>query len=293
MVGKINMNPHHITIGFGTGHLSTAWFTPDNGNPGAFPCLILCHGAFDRKENFFGLAQFIASQGIAAVAVDMPGHGESDGPRSHLDMSEWVKAIQAVIDNLNANQSIDPDRIGAFGFSTGGTAVLEAALVEPRIKVLITLDATVRNYLNIWETMVFKSLIGLARVKKKLTGTDWRPNMLSVLKSATVAFDPAVNAQIINDPSLVEAYSAMPLPGAAACAFVDTITRVHRIKIPTLVMHGLEDEVDPPETAQRLFDCLDCKKSLELIPESGHSGHLDIQKTTVMTLTNNWIQKYL
>lgn len=287
------MEPQHTTIDFNNGDLSVALFTPDNKNPAAVPCLIMCHGAFDRKESLFEFAGFLCDQNIAAVAVDMPGHGKSDGPRSHLDMDQWVSAIQAVIDFIGPYPEIDANRLGAFGFSSGGTAVLEAALAEPRIKALITLDATVRNYLNLWETLFFRSLVTIARLKKKLTGTELRLNMLSVLKSATVAFDPELNEQIINDPSLVEAYSALPLPGAAACAFVDTINRVHRITVPTLVIHGKEDKVDPPETARRLFEALAGQKSLELIPESGHSGHLDTQKAKVMELSSDWAKKYL
>jgi alpha-beta hydrolase superfamily lysophospholipase len=287
------MTPKHITIDFSGERLTAALFPSDAGHPGPAPCLILCHGAFEKKENFFEFAEFLAEKGFAAIALDMPGHGESGGPRAHLDMGQWVKAIQAVIDYLPTQKSIDAERIGAFGFSSGGTAVLEAALVEPRIKTLITLDATVRNYLNLWETLFFKFLVNASRVKKRLTGTDWRFNLLWVLKSANVAFDPAVNQQIISDPSLIEAYAAFPLPGAAACALVDTLNRVHEIQVPTLVMHGTEDQVDPPETARLLFDALTCEKILELIPESGHSGHLDTQKTAVMNHTSKWAQKYL
>lgn len=287
------MTPKPITIDFRGESLKAALFPADGSNPTPAPCLILCHGAFEKKENFFEFAEFLSSQGIAAMAVDMPGHGESGGPRAHLNINQWVKAIQTAIDYLCAQESIDAERIGAFGFSSGGTAVLEAALVEPRIKVLVTLDATVRNYLNIWETLFFKFLVSASRVKKRLTGTDWRFNILWVLKSATVAFDPAVNRQIINDPSLIEAYSAFPLPGAASCAFVDTLDRVCGIQIPTLVIHGKEDKVDPPETARLLFDALPGEKALELIPESGHSGHLDTQKTAIMAHTSQWAQTYL
>lgn len=287
------MTPKHITIDVSGELLKAVLFPADAGHPAPAPCLILCHGAFEKKENFFEFAEFLVEKGVAAIALDMPGHGESGGPRAHLDMDQWVKAIQAVIDYLATQKSIDAERIGAFGFSSGGTAVLEAALVEPRIKALVTLDATVRNYLNIWETVFFKSLVGAGRVKKKLTGKDWRLNLLWVLKSANVACDPAVNQQIINDPSFIEAYAAFPLPGAAACAFVDTLNRVHEIQVPTLVMHGTEDQVDPPETARLLFDALTCEKSLELIPESGHSGHLDTQKIAIMNHTSDWAQKYL
>ncbi len=287
------MTPQNITIDLSGETLAAALFFPAGGHSAPAPCLIFCHGAFEKKENFFEFAEFLSGSGIAAITMDMPGHGESGGPRSYLDMDQWVRTITAAIDYLSTQKSIDAERIGAFGFSSGGTAVLEATLAEPRIKAIVTLDATVRNYLNIWETLFFKFLLGASRVKKRLTGTDWRFNMLWVLKSATVAYDPAVNRQIINDPALIEAYSAFPLPGAASCAFVDTLTRVHGIQIPTLVMHGKEDKVDPPETARLLFDALTCEKSLELIPESGHSGHLDTQKTAIMAHTSQWAQTYL
>jgi hypothetical protein len=36
-----------------------------------------------------------------------------------------------------------------------------------------------------------------------------------------------------------------------------------------------------------------CEKAIELIPESGHCGHLDVQKKTIMQLTANWALTHL
>jgi len=271
--------------------LAASLFLPDGDGP--FPCLILCHGAFEYKENFYEMADGLRQPGIAAIVPDMPGHGQSFGERFHIDMDLWVTAIRSTVIFLERQPAIDSRRIGAFGFSSGGTSVLEAALVEPRIKALVTLDATVRNYLNLWDTIGFKALTLAGQIKKKLTGKDLRLNILHILKTAHVASDPLVNQRVLSDPQTIAAYSAFPLPGAAPCAFVNTITRIHNISVPTLVIHGQEDQVDSPETAQLLHDALTCEKALEFISPSGHCGHLDTQKHKVLQLTADWALRFL
>ncbi|WP_250657558.1 dienelactone hydrolase family protein [Alkalimarinus coralli] len=113
-----------------------------------FPAVILCHAAIDYKEYFFDFARFLAKSVYAALAIDMHGHGESGGEKYHVKMAEWVPDIKAAIEALCSHDDINSSRIDAFGFSSGGTAVLEAAAQKFRIKALVTLDATVRNVIN-------------------------------------------------------------------------------------------------------------------------------------------------
>src|ERR1051325_10075847 len=118
-------------------------FLPDSSQPA--PAVIVCHGAGEFKENYFEMCELLAERGIASLAIDMHGHGESAGNRFCVEMREWVPDIQAALDFLEKHPAIDGDRIGAFGLSSGGTAILEAALVDRRLKALVALDATVRN----------------------------------------------------------------------------------------------------------------------------------------------------
>ena len=74
---------------------------------------------------------------------------------------------------------------------------------------------------------------------------------------------------------------------------VDTIKRTHEITAPTLVLHGAEDKIDPPETAQLLFDTLACAKQIRIIPGNGHVGHMDRNKEEVMSLTAEWAVTHL
>lgn len=289
-----NSSPsRQVSIRSGQDTVSGVLFSPARSHPGGYPCIIVCHGAFESKENFFDFCGHLSQNDICSVVMDMPGHGESSGEKFHINIDQWVCAIRATIDFLSTAPEIDPGRIGIFGFSSGGTAAVEAALVDPRIKILITLDATVRNYLGFKDTLVFKAINFFGKLKKTITGSGIRLDLTYLLKTVSAAFDPAVNEIIISDPKIRAAYASFPFPGAAQCAFVDTIRRVHRIQIPTLIIHGKEDRVDPPQTAQLFFERLKCIKDLKLIDHSGHCGYLDSQKDQIMDLTVGWAKTYL
>src|SRR5437667_6021771 len=99
--------------------LAGVLFLPETS--GAAPALILCHGAGEFKENYFELCEFLAERGVAALALDMHGHGESGGERFHVKIAEWVADIHAALDFLCEHPRIDSESIGAFGLSSGGT----------------------------------------------------------------------------------------------------------------------------------------------------------------------------
>ena len=270
--------------------IAGALFLPESDNPS--PALIVCHGALEFKENYFELCEFLVGKGVAALAIDMHGHGQSEGERFHVNMREWVADIRGAIDLLENHPQVDGNRIGAFGLSSGGTAILEAALVEPRLKALIALDATVRNTLSLAETLLFQLLILAGRVKRLLTKQDLRLAIGKMFEGAQVASDPQVDQKLRQDPRFVKALASFPFPGAAQCFLVDTIKRVNGISIPTLVLHGEQDQLDPPETAQLLYDALTCEKELYIIAGNGHLGHLDRHKYRVMELTADWAIKH-
>lgn len=261
-------------------------FLPEGAQP--CPALVVCHGALEFKENYFELCAHLAGRGIAALAVDMHGHGESQGRRCHVELREWTADVRAALDFLAGQPRVDMNRVGAFGLSSGGTAILEAALIDPRLKTLVLLDATTRNTFGLFETVVFQALILAGRLKRLMTGQDLRISTLKMFAGTQAASDPDINRQVRADPRILEAFSSFPLPGAAECFFVDTLERVDRIAIPTLVLWGEDDQLDPPESARRLYAALTCKKQLHIIPGNGHLGHLDRNREQVFQLTAEW-----
>ncbi|HEU6447734.1 MAG TPA: alpha/beta fold hydrolase [Verrucomicrobiae bacterium] len=255
------------------------------------PAVIVCHGAGEFKENYVELCEFLAARGIAALAIDMHGHGASGGNRFHIEMREWAADVRAAVDFLQTQPAIDPKKICAFGLSSGGTAILEAAVIDSRLAALVALDATVRNSLPLPLTAFLKTLVAAGHIKKSLTGREMRVP-LAKLSKANLASDPEVQKKLLADTRALEAFMAFPFPAGGEAFFVDTIERVPQIVAPTLVIWGADDKLDPPETGRLLHAALTCEKDLHIVEGNGHVGHLDRHRAKVFELTANWLLKY-
>jgi len=266
--------------------MSAVLFLPEDTRPA--PALIVCHGAGEYKENYFEMCERLAAKGVAALAMDMHGHGESGGERFFVEMDQWVPDVIAAVEYLSRHPQVEAGRIGAFGLSSGGTAILEAALIEPRLKALVTLDATVRTSMPFFAAVVLNLFVLEGTIKRAITRQDLRLSLVKMLESVRMAADPEVDQRLRTSPASTAAFRAFPFPGAAHSFFVDTLERVSRITIPTLVLWGEEDQLDSPETARLLYNALMCKKCLHIIPGNGHVGHLDRNRDQVFTLTADW-----
>jgi uncharacterized protein len=267
--------------------LSATLFLPESGEP--FPALILCHGAGDFKENYFEMSDYLAGRGIVSLALDMHGHGSSGGERFFVDMRQWAADVQAAVDYLQTRPEVCADQIAGFGLSSGGTAILEAAVVDKRLRALIPLDATVRNSLPTPMSLFIKFLLLLGKMKLFLTKKTMRLPLAKMGPLPTLASDPKVNREILDYPRSWDGFNSFPLPGGEQAFFVDTINRVPHITAPTLVLWGEDDKVDPPETGRVLYAALTGKKELHIIPGNGHVGHRDRHKDKVFALTADWI----
>lgn len=253
------------------------------------PLLLVAHGAGEQKENYLPLAKHLALRGVRCLLLDMHGHGESGGRRYHVRMQEWRADIHAALDFLQSRSDLRDSKIGALGLSSGGTAILEAAVSEPRLSALVALDATVQNTLPLSVTVSMRLLSILGWLKTLVTGQDMRISIMRLLDEVALASDPAINAKLKTDPGKARAFSAFPMPGAAEAFFVNTIKRVHQVKAPTLVIWGEDDQLDPVSTAHTLHAALTCEKRIEIVPGNGHVGHLDRHRERVFDLAADWV----
>ena len=284
---------HHESVSFESLEetLHGMLFVPEG--QGCFPAVLVAHGAGDFKENYFELADYLGQRGIATLAIDLHGHGESGGNRYHVEMREWVPDVRAALDFLSTHPRIDRERLGAFGLSSGGTAILEAALIDSRIKALVLLDATVRDSLPLTMSLSMRFLNLVGTLKRQLTTRDLHLPLVKLSGDFELASDPDINRRILENERALEPFKAFPLPGAAQAFFVDTINRVGNIHAPTLILWGAEDKIDSPETARLLHAKLTCKKALHIIAGNGHLGHLDRHKEKVFALTCEWLLEHL
>jgi fermentation-respiration switch protein FrsA (DUF1100 family) len=144
----------------------SGWFIPGilpNGSLTAQRTIIVVHGneanRADQSVGLLNLSGAFAHNGLAVLAFDLRGNGESSPAPRSLGLFEQRDVLGAV-DFLHAGSLPYPElgrpsTIAGWGLSMGGSALLLAAAHEPAIRAIVS-DSTAANYIPILEREIPK-----------------------------------------------------------------------------------------------------------------------------------------
>jgi 2,6-dihydroxypseudooxynicotine hydrolase len=104
------------------------------------PVLLMVPGLDSVKEELQVTADFFLRRGVATLAIDGPGQGETEFLR-YIEPA-YERPAGAAIDWLQARADIDGERIGVYGVSLGGYYAVRVAAHEPRVRATIELAGT-------------------------------------------------------------------------------------------------------------------------------------------------------
>ncbi len=96
------------------------------------PGVLVVHGLGSRKENHADFAALATGAGLAALAIDLRGHGASGGELG----PGLVEDVAAGLDALAARGHAP---LGARGSSLGGLLALHAARTDPRVRAAVAI----------------------------------------------------------------------------------------------------------------------------------------------------------
>ncbi len=102
------------------------------------PIVIMCMGLDSAKEETEAYEAPFLSRGMAILAFDGPGQGESEYELAIR--GDYEVAVRAVVDWVEKRANVDASRIGLWGVSLGGYYAPRAVAFEKRIKACISLS---------------------------------------------------------------------------------------------------------------------------------------------------------
>jgi len=225
-------------------------------DPAAAPVLLL-HGA-GMDHTAWGLqTRWLAHHGRSVLAVDLPGHGRSEGPgiTAIPELGQWVLAL---LDAVGART------IGIAGHSMGALVALAAVSEAPqRFRGLALLGVTP-------EMPVHPDLVAAARA-----GGPEAPALMSSWGFGTRAQFGGHKA-----PGLWMVGGGMRLIGEAdpetlardleACAAWDgALASAARVACPTLLLLGEDDRMTPAGRARPLAAAIAGARTV-VLPGCGH-----------------------
>jgi len=267
--------------------LSGALFEASSPGPVA---VVLCHGAFEFKDNWFDYAERLAGQGFTALTFDFTGHGESEGLRGTVDMHVWPYDIREAL-NLLGRRGYE--RFGLVGWDSGGSAVVLAAAHDPRVRCAAVLSAPVFLMPSLADRAAFTLALGASKVKRALWKKPLTLSRVKELDRMRVAVDDEVNERYRSDARVRAYFEAVPIPECLDHVWIDVTRAVQKVKVPTLIVHGAEDVVHPVKQSRKLHHALPGRKKLHVVEGTGHALHLDRQRDEVYKLIARWMKRHL
>lgn len=106
------------------------------------PVVVLVPGLDSVKEELHAYGNELLRRGLAVLAVDGPGQGESEA--DHPLRPDYEVAVGAVLDTLAERPDVDGTRVGVFGVSLGGYFAARAVALEPRLRAGVAVSPAFR-----------------------------------------------------------------------------------------------------------------------------------------------------
>lgn len=101
------------------------------------PLVFLLPGLDSTKEEFFNWETVFLARGMATLALEGPGQGET-GYTTHI-RPDYEVALMAMLNALADRDDLDLERVGVAGVSVGGYYAPRAAAFEPRLKAVVAI----------------------------------------------------------------------------------------------------------------------------------------------------------
>lgn len=147
------------------GDRCAAWLYPSGSAQS--PAIVIAHGLTGtRRDRLGAFAERFAQAGIAALAFDHRGFGESAGEPDLFEPRRQLQDWAAAIDHVRGLAGVDPARVATFGSSMGGGNALAAAAADPRVAAAVsqvpflTMSQAHRSPLRVQARMIAAALRG-------------------------------------------------------------------------------------------------------------------------------------
>ncbi len=126
------------------------------------PCVILVHMLARSRDDWQALASRLADAGIAALAIDLRGHGgSSPDPRTDADatqdLSPALLDVQAARLFLSGRPDLGVTTVGIAGASIGANLAALAAAADPTIRSIALLSPGL-DYRNLHSEAALKKV---------------------------------------------------------------------------------------------------------------------------------------
>lgn len=256
-----------------------ALLTVPQGTPPStgWPVIIFNHGyippeQYQTTERYVAYTDAFSRNGYIVFKPDYRGHGDSEGrPEGAYYSPAYTIDVLNAVSSIKKYSGADPNRIGMWGHSMGGTITLRSLVVSKDIKAAVIWAGVVASYQDL--------------------ATNWhRPS------TSPQPFVPSQREQAARRPGrqeLINKYGSFEA-NPQFWQSIAPISFVKDISAPIQLQHGTADEEVPLLFSQKLYDALKAaNKTVELYTYEGDDHNLSNNLDNALDRSVAFFDKYL
>lgn len=249
---------------------------------GARITFAVVHGLGEHSGRYEWFARGMSQFQMATYAVDLRGHGKSDGQRGHVDSwSQWVEDAAVFVAHVESEAE---GEVVPLGHSFGGCAILTTVL-SGKLK-------HARRF-----------VVSSPALKLKVRVPAWKANLGIVASKIAprLAMDNGVDPRMVSRiPEVVEAYRTDLLVHSKISsrlydewmhASAENLERASEIKVPFLILAGSADPLIDPAGSEELHRRSPAVSELHILDGRYHEPFNDIDSEEVFTLLADWLRR--
>jgi alpha-beta hydrolase superfamily lysophospholipase len=251
-------------------------------NPGSDITFAVVHGLGEHAGRYTRFADGMAKYGMSTWALDLRGHGQSEGQRGHVDSwSQWTDDVAAFVAHVEATAGSE---VIPLGHSFGGAALLSAVLAGKL--------PSSRRF-----------VVSSPALKLRLQAPGWKLAIAPLASKLVprLAMDNEVDPGGVSKiPEVVDAYRTDPLVHNRISsrmyiewqnAIADIFERAAQIRVPFLILAGAADPLIDPEGSRRLHETTSSISDLHMLEGRYHEPFNDVGSDEVFKLVADWARR--
>lgn len=246
--------------------------------------IALIHGLGEHSGRYKHLNQRFIDNEISVFALDLRGHGLSEGQRGHAPSFEQLWSdIDIFLNKIRHTYPNIP--LFLYGHSLGGCIVLSYLLHQkPTLAGIIATSPFI--------SLAFLPspiMVALGKAMCKLYPTFSQNNQLNV---HDISRDENVVQAYLND-SLVHSKLSAAL-GVNMLKQADYIYHFKgAIDTPLYLVHGAADKITSPEGTKTFYENTSGDRTLKIWDNLFHETHNEPEQAIVFEATLNWIKTHI
>ncbi len=212
------------------------------------------------------------------ITYDIRGHGNTENGSDEFSIDLFVKDLISFMDAMKIDKAI------LCGFSMGGYIALKAVKDYSKRFIALILSST-NCVADSPETIVYRART--IEILKEGTIGRFATESLKKLFCNESTNNSIPEIEIVREMIAGTSKQSLCSTLLALSAREETCSVLARIKMPTLILVGEDDEITPPDTARFMHEKIK-KSTLHIIKQAGHL--CNIEKPDEF---NNQLKKFL